>query len=277
MPTMKKIGANNILNIYKPVGISPLDAIKLLKEKYPELKNEKMTYAGRLDPMAEGVLLILAGKTVYEKEKYLKLDKEYEGEILFGFETDTYDVLGLPEKIIHYRRSMSIIKIRKILKKLEGDISLPLPPYSSYKIKGKPLFQWAREGKLSEIEIPIRQTKINSTKLLSLNEISGKNLMKKIEQKISLIKGDFRQKKILSRWQKMLPKSCSSLKTLTFQTAKVKISCSSGTYIRSIAHHLGQELKTGGILLSLKRTRVGDFDIKNSEKLKVIKIALYQR
>jgi len=107
--------------------------------------------------------------------------------------------------------------------------------------------------------------------------------MKTIEQKISSIKGDFRQKKILSRWQKMLPKSCWSIKTVTFQTvkrreketlsrrfslAKIKISCSSGTYIRSIAHHLGQELKTGGILLNLKRTKVGDFDIKNSEKIK---------
>ena len=290
MPTMKKINANNIFNIYKPVGISPLDAIKLLKEKHPELKNEKMTYAGRLDPMAEGALLILAGNAVYEKERYLKMDKEYEGEILFGFETDTYDVLGLPEKIIHYRRSMSIVKIRKILKKFEGEISLPLPPYSSYKIKGKPLFQWARKGKLSEIEIPIRQTKINSAKLLSLNEISDKNLMKTIEQKISLIKGDFRQKEILNQWQKMLPKSCWSIKTVTFQTvkrreketlsrrfslAKIKISCSSGTYIRFIAHHLGQELKTGGILLNLKRTKVGNFDIKDSEKLKVIKIALY--
>ena len=260
-----------------------MDTIKLLKEKYPELKNEKMTYAGRLDPMAEGALIVLAGNAVYEKEKYLKLDKEYEGEILFGFETDTYDVLGLPEKIIHYRRSMSIVKIRKILKSFEGEISLPLPPYSSYKIKGKPLFQWAHEGKLSEIEIPIRKTKINSVKLLSLDKISGKNLMKKIEQKINLIKGDFRQKEILSRWQKMLPKSCWSIKTVTFQTvkrreketlsrrfslAKIKISCSSGTYIRSIAHHLGQELKTGGILLNLKRTKVGNFDIKNSEKIK---------
>ena len=277
MPTMKKIGANNIFNIYKPVGISTLDTIKLLKEKYPELKNEKMTYAGRLDPMAEGVLLILAGKTVYEKEKYLKLDKEYEGEILFGFETDTYDVLGLPEKIIHYRHSMSIVKIRKILKKFEGEISLPLPPYSSYKIKGKPLFQWAREGRLNEIEIPIRKTKINSAELLSLNEISVKKLMTMIKQKINLIKGDFRQKEIFGRWQKILPKSCWSIKTVTFQTVKVKISCSSGTYIRSIAHHLGQELKTGGILLNLKRTRVGNFDIKDSEKLKVIKIASYQR
>ena len=261
-----------------------MDAIKFLKEKHPELKNEKMTYAGRLDPMAEGVLLILAGKVVYEKEKYLKLDKEYEGEILFGFETDTYDVLGMPEKIIHYRRSMSIVKIRKILKNFEGETSLPLPPYSSYKIKGKPLFQWAREGKLGEIEIPIRQTKINSAKLLSLDKISDKNLMETIEQKISLIKGDFRQEEILNQWQKMLPKLSttkstsifvtpwltkigrSSIKTVTFKTAKVKISCSSGTYIRAIANKLGRELKTGALLLNLKRTKVGDFDIKDSEK-----------
>ena len=89
---------NKILNIYKPVGISPLDAIKTLKEKYPELKDEKMTYAGRLDPLAEGVLLILAGNAVYEKEKYLKLDKEYEAEILFGFNTDTYDIFGSARK-----------------------------------------------------------------------------------------------------------------------------------------------------------------------------------
>ena len=43
-------------------------------------------------------MILLAGDAVYEKEKYLKLDKEYEAEILFGFETDTYDILGLPKK-----------------------------------------------------------------------------------------------------------------------------------------------------------------------------------
>ena len=95
---MKKAGENNIFNVFKPVGISPLDAIKILKEKYPELKDEKMTYAGRLDPLAEGALLILAGNAVHKKEKYLKLDKEYEGEILFGFNTDTYDILGLSKR-----------------------------------------------------------------------------------------------------------------------------------------------------------------------------------
>ncbi len=262
MPTMKKMDADNIFNIYKPVGISPLDAIKLLKEKYPELKGKKMTYAGRLDPMAEGVLLILAGKAVYGKEKYLKLDKEYEGEILFGFNTDTYDVLGLP-KSVRQPALTSRTVLDGIIKKFEGEIFLPLPPYSSYKIKGKPLFRWAREGKLGEIEIPIRQTKINSAKLLGITEISGKNLMKIIKQKISLIKGDFRQKEILNQWQKILNKN-----KLKYQIAKIKIACSSGTYIRSIAHRLGKELKTGATILSLTRAKVGDFDIKDSQKFK---------
>ena len=259
---------NKILNIYKPVGISPLDAIKTLKEKYPELKDEKMTYAGRLDPLAEGVLLILAGNAVYEKEKYLKLDKEYEAEILFGFNTDTYDILGLPEKTTPYRHSMSIVKIRNDLKKFEGEISLPLPPYSSYKIKGKPLFEWAREGRLNEIEIPIRRTKINSAELLSLNKISAPKLWAMIEQKINLVKGDFRQKEILKKWQeKMLPTLSDSKNKEAFWVAKIKIACSSGTYIRAVAFEIGKKLKTGGVILSLTRTKVGDFEIKDSLRI----------
>ena len=256
---MKNNELKGVFNIHKPLGISPLDTIKTLKENHPELKDEKMTYAGRLDPMAEGVLLILAGKAVHKKEKYLKLDKEYEGEILFGFETDTYDILGLSKR---KKQPTSITVLDGIIKNLEGEISLPLPPYSSYKIKGKPLFQWAREGKLSEIKIPMRQTKINSAEMLSLGKVSGKKLLSAIEQKISLIKGDFRQKEILAKWQKVLSGNKND-----YQIAKIKISCSSGTYIRSVAHYLGKELKTGAVLLGLKRTRVGNFDIKNSLRI----------
>lgn len=41
----------------------------------------------------------------------------------------------------------------------------------------------------------------------------------------------------------------------------IKISCSKGTYIRSIAHDLGQNLGCGGHLVELQRTRSGDFEI----------------
>lgn len=256
-----------ILNVYKPVGISPLDAIKILKEKYLKLKDEKMTYAGRLDPMAEGVLILLAGNAVHEKEKYLKLDKEYEAEILFGFNTDTYDILGLSKKE-RPLPATSRLRLDVILKKLEGDICLPLPPYSSYKIKGKPLFQWAREEKLNEIEIPMRKTKIHSAELLGLDKISGQKLLEKIEQKINLIRGNFRQEKILKKWQeKMLPNLSDSKNKEAFWTAKIKIKCSSGTYIRFIANDLGKKIKTGGVILSLTRTKVGEFEIKDSLRI----------
>ncbi len=269
---MKKDNYSGIFNIHKPVGISPLDAINTLKEKYSELKNEKMTYAGRLDPMAEGALLILAGKAVYEKEKYLKLDKEYEGEILFGFETDTYDVLGLPKKSKH---SVSIPRtvLEKTLEKFLGKNKMPLPPYSSYKIKGTPLFQWARNGKLKEIKIPKKEIEIYEIKLLGTRKTNCKNMLSKIIKKIKTVRGDFRQKEILNRWGKICPQNSDRQLAGTFENqekyivAKIKIACSSGTYIRSIAHQLGKELKIGATLLSLTRTKVGDFNIKNSLRM----------
>ena len=242
-----------MINVYKPVGISPLDVIKLLQEKNPEYRGVSVTYAGRLDPLAEGVLLLLAGEEVHKKEEYMKLDKEYEAEMLFGFETDTYDILGIPQPVEVFKKTLESAK--REIGNLKGEISLPLPSYSSYKINGKPLFMWAREGKLDEIEIPERTTQIHDTEVLDSYEVSSEELLKKITEKINLVKGDFRQEEILNKWQEVLNKENK------YFLAKVKFNVSSGTYIRSIAHSLG------GVLLGLTRTKVGDFDIKNSIKI----------
>lgn len=42
------------------------------------------------------------------------------------------------------------------------------------------------------------------------------------------------------------------------------VSCSKGTYIRSLAYDFGKALNSGGYLTALRRTRVGDFDISNA-------------
>ena len=65
----------------------------------------------------------------------------------------------------------------------------------------------------------------------------------------------------------MLPTLSDSKNKEAFWTAKIKIACSSGTYIRSIAHYLGKKLKTGGVILSLTRTKVGNLKIKDSIKI----------
>ena len=85
-----------VYNIYKKVGQTPLEALEVLRKKKKLSLSAKLSYAGRLDPMASGVLLILQGATQTQREKYLSLDKKYRAKILLGFGSDSFDLLGLP-------------------------------------------------------------------------------------------------------------------------------------------------------------------------------------
>ena len=84
-----------VIVLYKKEGETPLECINRAKEEGVIPKEEKATYAGRLDPMAEGLLIILTGESVHKKEEYLKLSKEYEVEVLLGVSSDTGDILGV--------------------------------------------------------------------------------------------------------------------------------------------------------------------------------------
>src|SRR6185436_8316630 len=85
---------SEVLRLCKNLGETPLACIERFRSERPEYAKTNMTYLGRLDPMAEGLLLVLAGNTK-DKQQYLDSDKAYEFEVLWGFETDTYDILGL--------------------------------------------------------------------------------------------------------------------------------------------------------------------------------------
>jgi len=261
-----------VLNIYKPLGKSPLEAINLFREQNPKYKDVKLGYAGRLDPMAEGVLLVLVGEELKEQKKYWGLDKEYEAEILLGFETDTYDILGIPrmsqitnnkQQITNKSQNLNA-KIKNALKDFEGEFTFTYPPYSSRTVEGKPLFWWARRNKLSEIKLPQKTTEIKKVDLLEIKGIAKQELENLIIERINLVKGDFRQKLIKTTWKSNLRKT----KCQEFVIIKIRVLVSSGTYIRTIAQKLGTALGTGAVLLHLKRTKVEKFSVKNSIKLK---------
>ena len=84
----------HVLPVYKNAGETPLECLERVRKQHPEFIHMPITYAGRLDPMAEGVLLLLIGDECMKKDEYLNLPKEYEVTVLFGFATDTYDLLG---------------------------------------------------------------------------------------------------------------------------------------------------------------------------------------
>lgn len=237
---------------YKKVGISPLDLIKEIKEKNPHLQKERMAYAGRLDPLAEGVVLLVVGEELKNFDSYLNLSKEYKTKILFGFSSDTYDILGIAEEAKEVKEE----KAEKILNNFVGNFSFTLPPFSSYKIKGKPLFWWALQKRVHEIKVPQKEVTIFSLEVLKKEWISEEELKKEIVSKVERIKGDFRQRKIIRRWEDVL--SDKKRKHLTFD---IKISCSSGCYVRSVAKEAGERLQSGAVVMNLQRTKVGDYTV----------------
>jgi len=168
------------ITLWKEVGETPLEVIQKFKEENPELQETKFAYAGRLDPMAEGKLLLLVGNTCKERNEYLNLDKEYIFEILVGFKSDTMDILGLAERNDWHTTWVDEKWFQKELQKYLGKIKLKYPIYSSRTVQNKPLFLWALEGKINEIEIPEKESEIYKIKLLNQRKISGKFLKEEI-------------------------------------------------------------------------------------------------
>lgn len=234
--------------IYKDAGLTPLQAI----EQYRMVKNlgdVPMTYAGRLDPMAEGVLLVLWGDACKNKDAELGKDKEYRFEVLFGVSTDTYDALGLVQHVSP-RPSISFDELKQVYTYTEPQTFLqPYPMYSSKPVDGKPLFAHAREG--GDVEVPTKNVTICTLQCLSVRQVSGGEVLRDVAQRVSQVDGDFRQGQILETWNKKLsPKDVFVLATFT---ARV----SSGTYIRSLAHQMGERFGTGAIAYKIVRTKIG--------------------
>lgn len=244
---------DKVIRLHKPVGMSPLQLINKLREDRPELNDEKLAYAGRLDPMAEGLMLILVGSECKKRKEYERLSKEYEFEILFGISTDTYDILG---KIIEVDMNIPndvTSKFKTLIHSFIGKHTQPYPAYSSARVNGKPLFYWAREGKLDEITIPEKEVEIYDFKLLSKSSISSMELQKYIVERINKVDGEFRQTEILKLWDEFFNKNPDVM----FQTIKLQVHCSSGTYVRSLVDAMGRKISVNALALSISRTQIG--------------------
>jgi tRNA pseudouridine(55) synthase len=238
----------------KRLGDTPFQCVDKFKRDNPEYRYIPMTYAGRLDPMAEGLLLVLSGEAINEKAKYLDLPKTYEFEILWEFETDTADILGMAKN-----DEISIFPIvddvNKVIAKSIGKFEQMYPAYSSQTVDGKSLIEWSRLGRINEVKIPSHSVEIFKAENISRRFISGKNLLEEITRRISLVSGDFRQEQILNRWKKIL--ALHSEKLFTIDNISVEVS--GGFYVRQFVSDMAKELGTSATTFHIKRTKVGEF------------------
>ncbi|MCE9541584.1 hypothetical protein K8R03_03430 [Candidatus Kaiserbacteria bacterium] len=246
--------------IEKKPGETPLQALERFRSGRPELLGVPLTYAGRLDPMASGALLILIGDECKRREMYDSFDKEYEFEILAGFESDTGDVLGIAQHAEVHPDSPE--RLRRAAEKMTGAVRLPYPAFSSKTVRGIPLFQYALEKRLGEIDIPVADVRVYSLKVRGARTVSSEALLEEILAKTGALSADadperlgsdFRKEEIEEKWRQLL--KTPGQHTLVACTARV----SSGTYIRSLVPAVGKRAATGVLAYSIRRTVIGKY------------------
>ena len=155
--------------IDKPSGLTSHKVVEIIRQK---LNLKKVGHAGTLDPLATGLLVIMAGKATKLSNQLISQFKTYEAEMKLFQATDTGDIEG---KIVQEQKSciFSLSQVQKALNFFNHLTYWQTPPlYSAIKIKGKKLYEYARQG--LKVEIPPRQVIISSIKLVDYDPQWGK-------------------------------------------------------------------------------------------------------
>jgi tRNA pseudouridine55 synthase len=227
---------DGLLVIDKPAGMTSHDVVAGARRI---LKERRIGHTGTLDPFATGVLLVLVGRATRLAQFLSGADKEYEAIIRLGYATDTGDRTGNPITGPHGSAAPSRLgrwseqEIEHALASLRGDIDQLPPMYSAKKIGGKKLYELARRGEEVERE-PVH---------VCIHEFEA------IRPDGQLVKDNLDG-------------------TFDFH---VRVVCSSGTYVRTLAEDFGKRLSVGAHLAELRRTRVGDFSVTNAVTLEQLK------
>lgn len=233
------------------MGETPLQALGRVRKEKGISHDIPMTYAGRLDPLVEGLMVVLVGEACKTKDEYTKLAKTYEFEILSGVSTDTYDLLGLVTKT-DFQKKIEIDQIKKYLEENKKTIIQKYPPYSSKTFEGKQLHTHAREGNTPTIE---HEVSLFEYEFLGERSIAKEELLQTILERIDLVQGDFRQQEIKEKWQEVFYPIGKTYAVVT----KWRVDVSGGFYIRQLVHDIGEHFGVPTVTFHIKRTKIGNF------------------
>lgn len=143
---------NGLLVLDKPAGITSHDVVSIVRRATGE---RSVGHLGTLDPMATGVLPLLLGKYTRLAQFFGQAEKQYTGDIRFGFATDTFDAEGTPTAELQ-PLTQSFDELRALAQHFHGEMDQMPPVFSAKKINGVPAHKLARAGK----EVPVKPARI---------------------------------------------------------------------------------------------------------------------
>lgn len=217
------------MNVYKPRGWTSNDVVQKIKHS---CGFKKVGHAGTLDPLAEGVLLVLTDGDTKRQGEFMGLKKEYLVKIAFGYESDSHD-LGTPLRPTgkNIADSLTHEALSTMLVKYIGKIQQQVPAYSAVHVEGQRLYKVVRGDVSMSLPLPYKEVEVFDINICSL--INNDQL------------------------------NYPDLKTIC-TTAELQVSCGKGTYIRSLVRDLGKDLGCGAVAVSLIRVKIGGYNIENS-------------
>lgn len=209
-----------ILLIDKDPGWTSSDVVAKLRGV---MKERKLGHAGTLDPLATGLLVVMAGRAARASDYLMHHEKRYLAHLRLGLTTDTQDITGTVLRKVPCRTGEE--ELLDVLGHFMGK-QMQIPPmYSAIKIKGKKLYEIARRG--GEVERAPRPVQISS---LTLCGREGDDFI-------------------------------------------LDVTCSAGTYIRTLCHDIGQMLGCGGCMAQLRRLSSGDFSVEQAYTVSEVEAA----
>jgi|SRR5687767_3970012 len=218
---------DGVLIIDKPAGMTSHDVVARVRRIVGE---RRVGHTGTLDPFATGVLIVLVGRATRLAQFLSNSVKEYEAVIRLGFATDTGDVTGKPLTAVAEKiNPWRKEEIEEALETLRGEIEQVSPMYSAKKLGGKKLYELARRGE--EVERKAVRVTIHFLELIDED-------------------------------RDIFPQNIDGTTDI-----QVRVACSAGTYVRTLAEDFGKRIGVGAHVAELQRTKAGSFALTDATTL----------
>lgn len=240
---------------WKPYGITSND---FANQQKTILQVDKLCYAGRLDPMAQGQMLLLCDEKVKDMDLYLSHDKSYTFDMIFGLSTDSLDPYG---HIVDYCNVTEVDegRIKMLLPEfIEKYTEQTYPMKSSYVIRydnvRKPLWWFCDQN----IDIPLEQVpkkhvNIYSHKIFSTHKVYSSEVVETIKKRVKKVtnhktRNDLHLEDVVLQYD--------SITDLMWVKATLALSVSSGFYIRQFCHDFGKYISVPCVAMDITRTNI---------------------